>query len=353
MAWNDGDGQYLGPTQGGYPLDDSGVPLYGSADYYTGGGNGKLLPGQSVGYTNAMDGLGLVPNYYDPNATAASYQNGGVNAMGELGSGLSATGAAGSTLGAVGGAVGTAVSIYNNSTTDTGSSVLSGAASGAAAGTMIMPGIGTAIGAVVGGIIGFFGSKSAKRKEKKAFQQQEQLAVLPYQQQQANYLQKEGLEQKAMSNYASGYTPGGFQYSNALLGSPGGPRFKTPGNPSLPNFNVAPPNVVPGSGDKSLGIAPNSVANNGVNLNPQYNGPTNSAGLGTTGLVTPQNGFAPPPVVNQPNAPGYTGHKTQDGQNINTYKQSYIDYINSQNQQAQAAAMNPYQQFFFGGAVNG
>jgi hypothetical protein len=362
MAWNDGDGQYLGPTYGGYDPyasssdDSSKVPLYGSASYYQGGSDGTLLPGQSVGYTNAMDNLGLVPNYGNPNTTAASYENGGVNALGSLGSGLSAAGggSGGSTMGAIGGAVGTAASIYGSASnnTNTGSAVMSGVASGASAGAAFGP-WGAVIGGVVGGLIGLFGSKSAKSKQKKAFQQYEQAQVLPYQQQQANYLQKEGLLQKAMSNYGSGYTPGGFQYQNALTGTPGGTKFKTPGNPSLPNFNVAPPNVVPGSGDKSAGIAPNSVSNNGVNLNPQYNGPNNGAGLGTTGLVTPQNGFAPPPVVGQPAAGAYTGHKAQDQQNANDYKQNYIDYIKSQNQQAEVAAMNPYQQFFFGGNANG
>lgn len=281
-------------------------------------------------------------------SAAASYAApGGLDSSGAMG-GLG-------TAGAIAGGVGTVVGAYDNASTDTGSSVLSGAASGAVTGAeigSIVPGIGTAFGAVagavIGGIAGFFGSKSKKNQEKKAFQQQEQFAVLPQQQQEANYLQNQGLLQKAMSNYGSGYQPGGYQYKNKLFGNGGkAPSYAQPSStPSLPNFNVSPTNVVPGSGDKSLGIAPQSTANNGVNLNPTYGqAPQNAVGIGATGLVAPTSTIQQPQQINA-QAPGYTGNKAQDQSNLSSYQQQYVAMLNQQNQEQAAQAMNPYSAFY-------
>lgn len=336
MAWGDGSGQYLGPEYGGWynPADEQSVPLFGSQDQQTGQG-GMLLPGASVGYTNAMDSMGLVPNYMDSGATAASYQNGGINALGELGSGLSAASGGMSTAGSVAGGIGAVAGAYSNASTDTGSSVLSGAASGAMAGAAFGP-WGMVIGGVIGGIAGLFGSKSKKNQEKKAFQQQEQLAVLPYQQQQANWLQQQGLEQKAISNYASGYTPGGFQYKNAFMGNkPGTPGFATPApaGANLPNFNVLPPNVAPTTKDNSLGITGQRAPNSGVQV-PQVGG-----------MGAPTSSFAAPPPAQMPAAPSFSSNNATNSANISAYQKQYIDYINAQRQAAAEASMSQYSQF--------
>lgn len=335
------------------------VPLFGTSDYYNGGTGSGLIPAnQSLGYTNASDSLGLVPNYQSGD-NSASFSNGGVNALGQLSGGMSSGGMSSlGTAGAIGMGVGTVVGAYEGASTDTGTSVLSGVASGAVTGAeigSIVPGVGTVIGAVAGGIIGgiagFFGSKSKKNQEKKAFQQQEQLAVLPQQQAEANYLQNEGLKQKAISNYASGYTPGGFNYTNALTGNKGGApsTFKTPSmSPSLPNFNVSPTNVVPGGGDNSLGIAPQSTGNNGVNVNPQYgNNVTNSAGIGNGGLVNPgANTGIPYTPSTMPTAPGFNKDSATNSANLAAYQKSYAQYLTDQNQQASAQALGAYSNFY-------
>lgn len=335
--WGAGDGYTLDPNYGGYQ-----VPLFNSGAYNN-DQSSLLAPANSVGYTSAADQLGLVPNYSDPNYAASAYESGGAGALGALGSGLgSIAGGAGSTLGAIGGGIGTLVGAYEGASTNTGSSVLSGAASGAAAGTMIMPGIGTAIGAVLGGIAGLFGSKSKKKQEKQAFQQAEQQAVLPYQQQQANYLQNQGLLQKAISNYRSAFTPGGYHYTNALTGGPRNNSFGIPTQaPSLPNFNQAPPNVVPGSGNSSLGIAGYSLPNNGVSLTP-------GAITQPSASSNPYYGFTAPTPLSVPTAPSYSGNKTTDQNNISNYQKQYQQYLQDQQQQMAAQSMNAYQPYFQG-----
>lgn len=367
--YGDGDGWAVDENYGNYgdqtnsngvpfylqPGNQQLIPLFGTQAYYQGGGsNSGLIPAdQSLGFTNASDSLGLVPNYQSGDS-AASFSSGGMNALGSLGGGM---GAGSSGLGVIGGVaagVGTLAGAYEGASTNTGTSVLTGVASGALTGaeigTTVFPGVGTVAGAVIGGVLGgiagFFGSKSKKNQEKKAFQQQEQLAVLPAQQQEANYLQNEGLKQKAISNYASGYTPGGFQYTNGLLGGKPNTAKLPSGNPSLPNFNVSPTNVVPGSGDKSLGIAPQSTGNNGVNLNPQYNmNPTNGAGIGATGLIPPGAGIPWTPS-SMPAAPGYSSDKTANSANLAAYQKSYAQYLTDQNQQASAQALSAYSNYY-------
>lgn len=342
--WGAGDGYSLDPSYGGYQ-----VPLFNSGAYNN-DQNGLLAPGNSVAYTSASDQLGLVPNYSDPNYAASAYESGGAGALGALGSGLgSIAGGAGSALGAIGGGIGTLVGAYEGASTNTGSSVLSGAASGAITGAEIgsvVPVIGTAFGAVAGGILGglagLFGSKSKKNQEKKAFQQAEQQAVLPYQQQQANYLQNQGLLQKAISNYRSAYTPGGYQYTNALTGGPRNTTYGVPSQaPSLPNFNQAPPNVVPGSGNSNSGIAGYNLPNNGVNLTP-------GAITQPSASSNPYYGFTAPAPLSVPTAPSYSGNKTTDQNNISNYQKQYQQYLQDQQQQMAAQSMNAYQPYFQG-----
>jgi hypothetical protein len=357
-SWGTGDGYALDQQYGVYDpakaVYDPAIALYGTSQNQGGGGSGLLVDTNSLNDQTAAIGANSTNKYLNSTASGVDAKNNswlsGSVANG-AGSALDSGMGGGGGLAAGANAVGTGISIYNNSSTSTGSSVLGGVASGAQAGAAFGP-WGMVIGGVIGGIVGFFGSKSKQKAEKKAFQQAEQAAVLPYQQQQANWLQQQGLKQKAIGNYASGYTPGGYQYKNALLGNPGGApsNFKTPGNPSLPNFNVAPPNVVPGSGDKSLGIAPNSVANNGVNLNPNYNGPTNGAGLGSTQMQTPQNGFVAPPTATAPTAPTYVGKVSKDRQDISDYQKQYLAFLQAQRAAAPAQAMNSYSEFFDGGA---
>lgn len=338
-SWGLGDGYRLGEEYGYAGIDQGTTP----DQLVYQGPFGKDIAG---GIGNNVKNE-IAADYSSPAGLMAGVNGAGSNGL--IVPNVNATSIGGADMGAWGAganALGTAASIYNNSSTDTGSSVLSGAASGAAAGTMIMPGIGTAIGAVIGGIIGFFGSKSKKNKEKKAFQQQEQLAVLPERQRQADYLQNQGLLQKAISNYKSGYTPGGFQYKNSLMGGPTS-SFGVPTQPAqLPDFNVAPPNVVPGGGDKNYGIAPQSNPNSGV--------PQNNSGLGMSGLVAPATTIKQPAPINA-QAPGYTGHKAQDQADISAYQKNYAMMINQQNAQAAAAAMDPYKAFFMnnGGPQNG
>lgn len=312
-----------------------------------------ISPGNSdVGSPSGL--LAGIKSQNDANLAATPIPNLGTasspsNNFGGLTSVSNAVTMGGSNLGAVGavaGGIGTIAGAYEGASTDTGSSVLSGVASGASTGAAIgsiVPGVGTVFGAVAGGIIGglagLFGSKSKKKEAKQKFQEQEQLAVLPQQQEQANYLQKQGLLQKAISNYSSGYTPGGYQYKNKMFGNQGAPTYAMPSNnPSLPNFNVAPPNVVPGGGNNSLGIMPQNTPNNGVNLNPIH---------GASGLVAPNSTIQQPPQITA-QAPGYTGNTAQDQQNLSTYQQQYLAMLNQENQKSAAAAMNPYVAYYHG-----
>lgn len=364
LTWGTGDGwqQYGADTDWGTSGQIDMVQYAAqqqAQDIATGGDGMSQLNQNNIdqGTNNAITNTGILAqnnfNQSNTNSTNQWAANAGTAASdyaaatddtgGAMGAGSSALGTAGGIAGGVGAVVGS----YEGASTDTGSSVLSGAASGAMAGAAFGP-WGMAIGAVVGGIAGFFGSKSKKNQEKKAFQQQEQLAVLPQQQQEANYLQNQGLLQKAMSNYGSGYQPGGYQYKNKLFGNGGkAPSYAQPSStPSLPNFNVSPTNVVPGSGDKSLGIAPQSTANNGVNLNPTYGqAPQNAAGIGATGLVAPTSTIQQPQQINA-QAPGYTGNKAQDQSNLSSYQQQYVAMLNQQNQEQAAQAMNPYSAFY-------
>jgi hypothetical protein len=328
---------------GGYPTDDYQVPIWGTKDYYDETQNKAF-------YLDSSDSIGLVPNY-SGSSSADSYSSGGYNVGGLM---SSAGSSMGGTAGAYGNALGAISNAYNGASTSTTGSVLSGAASGAQAGAAFGP-WGMAIGAVIGGIAGFFGSKAKKKAAKKAFQMELQKEIAPYQQQQANYLQNQGLEQQAISNYRSAFTPGGYQYTNALTGGPKNNNFGIPTQaPTLPNFNVAPPSVVPGTGDPSLGIAGNNVPSNSVNLNPgaiQTPGNTsaitpatsyNQASAGTN----PYYGFNAPTPLAAPTAPKYTGKKNTDAASISNYQQQYKDYINDQNQQYAANMMNAYSPYF-------
>lgn len=340
-SWNAGDGySYPDYLSGDYTSNsgsDYTVPLFGSYGY-------SLDPNNSLLYTNSSDALGAVPNYSSPTATAESFSPGGSNALGTLGGSL---GGMGNTAGAIGSGISAISNAYNGASTDTTGSVLSGAASGAAVGTEIMPGIGTAIGAVIGGIAGYFGSKSKKKAEKKAYQQQLEAAVAPQRQAQANWLQQQGLLQQGISNYKSAFTPGGYQYSNALLGGPTNKSYGIPTKgPSLPNFNQAPPDVVGGSPDKSLGITGNNVPNNGVNLNPGPIQMPQQQGAYTGNASNPYYGFSQPAPVQAPVAPGFVGDKSQQQSNISNYQQQYQKYVQDQQQQAAAASMSAYQPYF-------
>lgn len=344
-SWNAGDGYSYPSYLSGYDYSnqDYTVPLFGSSGY-------SLDPNNSLLYTNSSDALGAVPNYSSPTATAESFSPGGSNALGTLGGSL---GGMGNTAGAIGSGVSAISNAYNGASTDTTGSVLSGAASGAATGAAIgsvVPVIGTAIGAVagaiIGGIAGFFGSKSKKKAEQKAFQQKEQLAVLPYQQEQANYLQKQGLLQQAIGNYKSAYTPGGYQFTNSLLGGPTNKMYGVPtAAPSLPNFNQAPPNVVPGSGDKSLGINGYSLPNNGVNLNPGAIQPPGQ-GQYTGGATNPYYGFTQPAPAQVPTAPSFVKDPAQQQAVLSDYQKQYQQYVQQQQQQMAAASMQAYQPYF-------
>jgi len=248
--------------------------------------------------------------------------------------------------GAIGSGVSAISNAYNGASTDTTGSVLSGAASGAAAGAYFGP-IGMAAGAIIGGIVGFFGSKSKKKAEKKAYQQQLEVAVAPQRQAQANWLQQQGLLQQGISNYKSAFTPGGYQYSNALLGGPTNKSYGIPTKgPSLPNFNQAPPDIVGGSPDKSLGITGNNVPNNGVNLNPGPIQMPQQQGAYTGNASNPYYGFSQPAPVQAPIAPGFVSDKGQQQSNISNYQQQYQKYVQQQQQQMAAASMQAYQPYF-------
>lgn len=268
-----------------------------------------------------------------------------LNAAGGI---LSSLVSGGSPWGTVGAGVGGLIGSYNNATTDTGSSVLGGAASGAASGAAIgsvVPGIGTAVGAVVGGILGglggLFGSSSKKKAAQKAYQQQLEASIAPYKQQQANYLQNQGLLQKAISNYGSAYKAGGQSFTNPMLKNKAGAPFtygQPTGTPSLPDFGQGPSDVATGKmADPTKGI------------NPLWQGQSQGNLLqGQKQPDTPNYSFTPPAAVAQPNAPGWSGNQGTDQSNLNAYQQAYIAYLNSQNQQRAASAVGNYSQFFGG-----
>lgn len=348
-SWNAGDGysypNYLSNDYAATSGSDYTVPLFGSSGY-------SLDPNNSLLYTNSSDALGAVPNYSSPTATAESFSSGGSNALGTMGGALSGMG---NTAGAIGGGVSAISNAYNGASTDTTGSVLSGVASGASTGAMIgtyvFPVVGTAVGAVVGGIIGgiagFFGSKSKKKAEKKAYQQQLEVAVAPQRQAQANWLQQQGLLQQGISNYKSAFTPGGYGFTNSLLGGPTNKSYGIPTKgPSLPNFNQAPPDIVGGSSDKSLGITGNNVPNNGVNLNPGPIQMPQQQGAYTGNASNPYYGFSQPAPVQAPVAPGFVSDKGQQQSNISNYQQQYQKYVQEQQQQAAAASMSAYQPYF-------
>lgn len=338
-SWNAGDGYSYPSYLSGYDYSnqDYTVPLFGSSGY-------SLDPNNSLLYTNSSDALGAVPNYSSPTATAESFSPGGSNALGTLGGSL---GGMGNTAGAIGSGVSAISNAYNGASTDTTGSVLSGAASGAATGFEIAGPWGAVAGAVIGGIAGFFGSKSKKKAEKKAYQQQLEVAVAPQRQAQANWLQQQGLLQQGISNYKSAFTPGGYQYSNALLGGPTNKSYGIPTKgPSLPNFNQAPPDIVGGSPDKSLGITGNNVPNNGVNLNPGPIQMPQQQGAYTGNASNPYYGFSQPAPVQAPIAPGFVSDKGQQQSNISNYQQQYQKYVQQQQQQMAAASMQAYQPYF-------
>lgn len=360
-TWGSGDGTYLDGQYGGYnvdPDDNSNVtiplfnssqngPLFAGPTMNSASGQGMEIPSNSQFMSGSDTGTGGAFGNFNGGSVLTST---GGDLMGSMDGGL------GTGLGAATAGVGTVVGAYEGATTDTGSSVLSGAASGAVTGAEIgsvVPVIGTAFGAVagavIGGLAGFFGSKSKKNDEKKAFQQQEQLAIAPQQQAQANWLQQEGLKQQAISNYGSGYTPGGFKYTNGLLGKPSNPSFGVPtANPTLPNFAVSPPDVVAGNGDSSLGIQGNNIPKNSVNLTPG-SAASHGSSMAPGQFTGAQNvGFAAPTAQTAPTAPGFNSNSTTNNANLAQYQTDYQNYLLNQRGLSQGAALNGYNQFYGG-----
>jgi hypothetical protein len=222
-------------------------------------------------------------------------------------------------LGGWGNAAGTVLSDYNNASTDTGSSVLSGAVSGAIAGSQIMPGWGTVIGGVVGGLAGLFGSKSKKKQANQQFQQNLQLATAGEQQRQANYLQNQKLTAAAISPYASSYKPNGYQYKNNVFGG------------ANQNTNVPQPQA----GTLNIPNAPPTLTSPGLGKPLNTNMPAPS--------FTP-NTFAGPAA--NPQVPQYSNNPATNQQNVSNYAQQIALQDYQKNQQAAAAAMNPYAAYF-------
>lgn len=334
-SWNAGDGYSYPSYLSGYDYSnqDYTVPLFGSDPSI----NSTLIETPTI-QSPSIDPSSFSQQGLIVPTTQQMVNSGDISLIGNYTGGSNVAGA-------IGGGVSAISNAYNGASTDTTGSVLSGAASGAAAGAYFGP-IGMAAGAIIGGIVGFFGSKSKKKAEQKAFQQKEQLAVLPYQQEQANYLQKQGLLQQAIGNYKSAYTPGGYQFTNSLLGGPTNKMYGVPtAAPSLPNFNQAPPNVVPGSGDKSLGINGYSLPNNGVNLNPGAIQPPGQ-GQYTGGATNPYYGFTQPAPVQAPTAPSFVKDPAQQQAVLSDYQKQYQQYVQQQQQQMAAASMQAYQPYF-------
>lgn len=329
-SWNAGDGYSYPSYLSGYDYSnqDYTVPLFGSDS----SSDSPLIATPTIDPSSfSQQGL-IVPT------TQQMVNSGDISLIGNY------TG--GNTAGAIGGGVSAISNAYNGASTDTTGSVLSGAASGAAAGAYFGP-IGMAAGAIIGGIAGFFGSKSKKKAEKKAYQQQLEAAVAPQRQAQANWLQQQGLLQQGISNYKSAFTPGGYGFTNSLLGGPTNKSYGIPTKgPSLPNFNQAPPDIVGGGPDKSLGITGNNVPNNGVNLNPGPIQMPQQQGAYTGNASNPYYGFTQPAPVQAPTAPGFVSDKGQQQSNISNYQQQYQKYVQEQQQQAAAASMSAYQPYF-------
>lgn len=344
-SWNAGDGYSYPSYLSGYDYSnqDYTVPLFGS-DPST---NNTLIETPTI-QSPSIDPSSFSQQGLIVPTTQQMVNSGDISLIGNYTGGSNVAGA-------IGGGVSAISNAYNGASTDTTGSVLSGVASGASTGAMIgtyvFPVVGTAVGAVVGGIIGgiagFFGSKSKKKAEKKAYQQQLEVAVAPQRQAQANWLQQQGLLQQGISNYKSAFTPGGYQYSNALLGGPTNKSYGIPTKgPSLPNFNQAPPDIVGGSPDKSLGITGNNVPNNGVNLNPGPIQMPQQQGAYTGNASNPYYGFSQPAPVQAPIAPGFVSDKGQQQSNISNYQQQYQKYVQQQQQQMAAASMQAYQPYF-------
>jgi len=311
--WNAGDGYQVTSDY-----------LVNLPDYASGGGAG-LSSGYSGGVNTAYKSL-IQPDVTP--APAVNYGSGSNSAS--LGQGISipTSVADGSMYGAIGGGVGAIAGAYNGASEDTGSSVLSGAASGAAAGTAIMPGWGTAIGAVIGGIAGYFGSKSKKKKANQDFQNALTLQTASQQQAQANYLQKEKLTQAAMTPYAQGYTPRGYQYKNNLFGG------------AKQNNSFA----QPGSGQLNIPDAPPQLTSPGLGKPLTTNMPQPSYSPGPMAVPTNTFNVAPPTT---PVKPQYqSGNAGANQANISEYARQLALSDYQKNQQAAADAMNPYSAYF-------
>lgn len=102
---------------------------------------------------------------------------------------------------------------YQNASTDSTGSVLGGAASGAMAGASFGP-VGMVVGGVLGAISGYFGSKGKKKQQKKAFEQQKELAVAQIQEQEKNYQTHQKQLGDALGKYSDAQP---YEYQNALL----------------------------------------------------------------------------------------------------------------------------------------
>lgn len=315
-AWDAGDG---------YAVDDWAAHSYQMQQNYYGGNDTPIDQRYRSLLTDSIDVSNPTPNYGSGGNT--------------LGAATSILGATAGNSGAVwGAALGTASDIYNNSTTDTAGSVLggvgSGAATGAMVGTYIFPGVGTAVGAVaggiIGGIIGLFGSKSKKKQAKQEYQAKIQEAIAPQQQAQANWLQQQGLTSAAISPYGKGYTPGGFQFKNSLIG----------GNTS----NIPQPQ----SGSLQLPSGPPTGNVNKVGGSINWNIPNASfVPSGGTGMMTPPStSFAPPSDPSLPMMPKWSGNKSKDQANANAYAAAMAEYYNNQRLQASGAALGNYSPFF-------
>jgi len=311
--WNAGDGYAVDPNYltNTYQLQDN---------YF--GGSGSNADGTNGGFNMLQYAADTSGNYYNPSNNT-------------LGSSLQAVGAAGGgTAGAWANGVGTIIGDYNNASTDTGSSVLSGAASGAAAGMAFGP-WGAVVGGVIGGLAGLFGSKSKKKQAAANYNAQIQAATAGEQQKQADYLQNQKLTQAAISPYASSYQPNGYQFKNSLFGGV---------HPNLPQ---------PQSGQLNIPNQPAQVIGNGIGkpLTANIPGATFTPSAAQP-FQAPSTSFAPPQAPQTLAMPQYSGNQAQDQANANSYLNQYAKNIQLQNQISAAAAMNPYAAYF-GGNANG
>lgn len=182
------------------------------------------------------------------------------NSSGQLISSAGAT-PSGANYAAAGGAG--LVGGYENASTDTGGSVLSGAASGAAAGAAFGP-WGAVIGGVVGAIGGFFGSKSKKKQAKQQFEQQKELAVAQIQEQEKNYQLHQQQLKDAYKPYEQ-YANQGYQFKNGLLAGTGN---------NFPSFNQQAP------AQQSGGLLQSSDPNQLAQMYAQRNQQDQASALG-------------------------------------------------------------------------